>query len=103
MLVYVVPLFKGADADNDDASAEKTFAAHAAEVPGNWFNTNPVNCLRSKHIYNHSPPCLYVEPGKEHLLQVNKKIGCYFDGEASGKVDSEGTPSGVKSPAKTLK
>jgi len=54
------------------ADAAKTTAA-------THFSTNPVYCLRSKYVLNHSPPQLPYSAGKEHLMQVNPKIGaCYM-------------------------
>jgi len=50
--------------------------------PASWFSTNPVHCLRSQKIYKHAPSCTYLFMGKEHVLQVNESIGCYFCDDA---------------------
>ncbi len=44
----------------------------AAVMPATWFSVNPVYCLRSKYIYEHSPPQTYYTIGKEHLMQKNE-------------------------------
>eukprot|EP00927_Polykrikos_kofoidii_P021951 TRINITY_DN20640_c0_g1_i1.p1 TRINITY_DN20640_c0_g1~~TRINITY_DN20640_c0_g1_i1.p1 ORF type:complete len:1093 (-),score=115.13 TRINITY_DN20640_c0_g1_i1:145-3423(-) len=58
----------------------KTYAEAAARTPYNWFNSNPVQCLRSKYIYMHSPPCSFHQLGKEYILERNPNIGLYYDG-----------------------
>jgi len=84
--LYVVPLFGTPPPDEaDDPCAHITFK-HVSEVnPVSWFTTNPVHCLRSEHIYGHQPPCRYLISGKEHLIDANPSIGCFFRG---GKVAS---------------
>merc|ERR1719231_175342 len=57
---------------------DETYAACQETCPASWFSTNPVHCLRSKYLHKHSPPCHYYHPGKEHLLEVNEKIGCFY-------------------------
>lgn len=62
--------------------------------PANYFNTNPVNCLRSKYIYNDDPPCIYYRVGKEHLIKRNHKIGIEFEAhhhEKSPRMEATGT------------
>eukprot|EP00930_Biecheleria_cincta_P039022 TRINITY_DN26834_c0_g1_i1.p1 TRINITY_DN26834_c0_g1~~TRINITY_DN26834_c0_g1_i1.p1 ORF type:complete len:1005 (+),score=127.81 TRINITY_DN26834_c0_g1_i1:124-3138(+) len=58
---------------------EEDYPSVAARLPGSWFNSNPVHCLRSKYIHNHHPPCYYHIQGKEHALKVNPEIHCYFE------------------------
>jgi len=83
LLLKVVPLL-GKTPPKEDPCAGVTFGDVAGRVPCSWFTSNPVHCLRSQHIYMHSPPCRYHTSGKEHLLQANTKIGCFFeDGEAA--------------------
>jgi len=48
-----------------------------------WFSVNPVHCLRSKLVHKHQPYCRFASPGKEHLLEVNPKIGCHFSDVAA--------------------
>jgi len=72
-LCYVVPLF-AAEGDSADAIENVTFGDMTREIAPNWFNTNPVFCLRSKELYKHSPPCTPLKCGKEHLLKVNAGI-----------------------------
>lgn len=47
--------------------------------PANWFNTNPVHCLRSRYIQRHSPPFIFFERGYEHLQLENASIGQFYE------------------------
>lgn len=42
----------------------------------NYFNANPVHCLRSKYIFDEDDPICPIEPGKEYLLYPtwNQKV-----------------------------
>jgi len=51
----------------------------ARTLPANYFNTNPVHCLRSRYLHRQEPPCQFYINGKEHLLQVNHDIGQYYE------------------------
>jgi hypothetical protein len=83
---YVVPLFGTPPLDEaDDPCAHITFKDVSEVNPVSWFTTNPVHCLRSEHIYGHQPPCRFLISGKEHLIDANPSIGCFFRG---GKVAS---------------
>jgi hypothetical protein len=55
-----------------------TYKESSAHHACSWFNANPVHCLRSKHIYNHDPPCVYFVRGQQHLIKYNEDIGIYF-------------------------
>jgi hypothetical protein len=88
MLIYVVPLFGKKTKENHDLE-NMTYSEVNQGLAASWFSTNPIHCLRSQKIYKHEPPCVYLFMGKEHVLQVNEDIGCYF-------VDDEGqTPRDV--------
>jgi len=50
----------------------------AQEIPANYFNVNPVHCLRSKYVHHHEPPCVPYVRGKEHLLRVNPDLGLFY-------------------------
>jgi len=76
-LVFVVPLF-GKAPPEDDPCKDVTFKDVAENVPCSWFTTNPVHCLRSQFLYKHNPPCRFWFSGKEHTLERNERIGCYF-------------------------
>lgn len=67
---------EGKDATDDE------YRNVAAEQPATHFSTNPVYCLRSKYILNHSPPQVMYSAGKEHLMKANSKIGAYFQVKA---------------------
>jgi hypothetical protein len=77
LLVYVVPLF-GKKAEPNPELDDKTYEETNQTLAVSWFSMNPIHCLRSQKIYMHSPPCMYLFMGKEHVLDVNKSIGCYF-------------------------
>lgn len=77
LLVYLVPMF-GKAKPEEDPCKDVTFKDVASVMPCSWFTTNPVHCLRSQLIYKHSPPCRFWFSGKEHMLEANEKIGCYF-------------------------
>jgi len=82
MLIYVVPLFGKKTQENPELD-NKTYGEANQTLAVSWFSMNPIHCLRSQKIYKHSPPCTYLFMGKEHVLQVNEQIGCYF-------IDDEG-------------
>jgi len=75
-LRYVVPLF--GLRDQPDLAANTTFKDVARETACSWFTSNPIHCLRSQLIYKHEIPCTFCVSGREHLLEVNEEIGCFF-------------------------
>lgn len=64
--------------DVDKKASAVPYSQLAKGIPASYFNTNPVHCLRSSYLRRHSPPCSLYRPGKEHLLQRNESIGCYY-------------------------
>jgi len=76
LLIYVVPMC--GRSTKEMGRSQATYADVAASRPCSWFSANPVHCLRSRYIRNHSPACTYLLNGMEHLLDKNEKIGCYF-------------------------
>lgn len=62
--------------------SEETYRQIASRHSCNWFNTNPINCLRSKYIAKDSPTCCYWMEGKQHLQRKNPKIGMYYENRA---------------------
>jgi hypothetical protein len=76
LLVYLVPVL--ANSDVEDQNPHMTYEDVAKKDGSTWFSVNPVHCLRSRYIHEHSPHCQFLSVGKEHLLQVNPKIGCHF-------------------------
>jgi len=76
--IFVKPCSK---IDEQDFVDDK-YAEVAAKQPANHFSTNPVHCLRSKYILNHSPPQVMYSAGKEHLMKANHGIGAYFQVKA---------------------
>jgi hypothetical protein len=84
LLIYLVPRL-GRDAkDENEGMKYETIAKDDAYT---WFAVNPVHCLRSKLIHKHKPYCRFVSPGKEHLVEVNAAIGCYFSDVAADTQD----------------
>jgi hypothetical protein len=69
--------------------ASKPYAEIAAITPCSWFSANPVHCLRSKHIYGHSPACNFFVRGHEHKLSANAKTGCYFQMKAEDTIKED--------------
>jgi len=74
-----------ADQTVPEKKIEGLYSVVGAERPGTYFNTNPVNCLRSKYIYKHDPPCVFFRIGKEHLIKKNEKIGIYYEAKEAIK------------------
>ena len=48
-----------------------------AQLP--WFASNLILCLRSQYMYKHNPACTFYSPGKDHLLDLSKELGLFFD------------------------
>jgi len=66
----------------DDKRQHRTdirYADVAKEVPSTWFNTNPVNVLKSKYVYADSPHLVYYQAGKYYLHRSNPRIGAYYE------------------------
>merc|ERR1719265_942791 len=98
MVRVIVPLF-----DKEHDVGTTTYQQLAATQPENWFSNNPVHCLRSKYIYQHSPPCIYNARGKGHLIEPNPEIGIFFcdtHRAASAEYDEDNAAS---TAVKTLK
>jgi flagellar basal body-associated protein FliL len=78
LVIWAVPKYFGEKQKSRQAEKQKkaeTYEHHATHHRAiSYFNANPVYCLRSKFIHNDSPPCMYCEAGKEHLLEVNKQL-----------------------------
>jgi len=75
ILLYVVP--KLGDNELEDENFGMKYEAVAKSQARTWFSMNPIHCLRSKFIHKHAPHCRPCAWGKEHLLEVNSKIGCF--------------------------
>lgn len=64
-----------------DKDGSHSFSDVASKHPATHFSTNPIHCLRSKYVLNHSPPQIMYEAGKEHLMKANAEIGAYHQGK----------------------
>jgi hypothetical protein len=84
LLIYLVPKL---GKDVKDENEGMTYEAIARDEAYTWFSVNPVHCLRSKLVHKHKPYCRFVSPGKEHLVEVNEAIGCYFSDVAADVQD----------------
>mmetsp|Transcript_45031 Transcript_45031/g.96094 ORF Transcript_45031/g.96094 Transcript_45031/m.96094 type:complete len:1018 (-) Transcript_45031:216-3269(-) len=91
VLVFVVPLF----GLREQPPSSEPFKKCAKRIACSWFTSNPVHCLRSEYVYRHDPPCDFCMVGKEHLLRVNKAIGCYFSDQVA---EAEDFTEGVDVP-----
>jgi len=80
LVVYLVPMLGEKDLEPENEGM--TFESAAKHEARTWFSVNPVHCLRSEHIHGDKPHCRLVAFGKEHLLEENPKIGCYFTQQA---------------------
>jgi len=81
VLKFVVPLLGYSDLE--DPHKDMTFKDVAADAACSWFTSNPVHCLRSKILHEHSPHCNFWFIGKEHLQAVNPDINCFFQDKES--------------------
>jgi len=50
----------------EHVEAEEDYFSLARRLDCTWFSCNPVHCLRSKLIHNHSPHCFFWIRGREH-------------------------------------
>jgi len=64
--------------EKDMATRDIDYAETAERIPCNWFNANPVHCLRSKYVFEHEVPITSYKPGREHLLEFKPEFGCYY-------------------------
>jgi len=80
-LVYLVPLVKPPTPHEPSKQEYSDIAKNTAIT---WFSANPVHCLRSKHIFKHSPPAIHCIFGKEHLQKANTEIAAYFENTTYG-------------------
>lgn len=83
ILWHVVPYFFTSKHQPSKVSYEEV-ATHTACT---WFSANPVHCLRSNFIYEHKPPCLFFEVGREHLQKANPDIGCFYEKERKKEIE----------------
>jgi hypothetical protein len=81
LFVYLVPALSGEPETNAEKDAE--FKEYAAKDAHGWFSVNPVHCLRSQYILKDKIYSRFCAVGKEHLLEANPEIGCYFHDAAA--------------------
>jgi len=76
-LKYIFPKFAPAIVEQEENS--ETWKAMSEKYACSWFSSNPVHCLRSRHILEHQPPFVYHVYGKEHLQVKNEKINQWYE------------------------
>jgi len=94
LLIYLVPRLGHDGKDLETDSSMTVFGSVAREEARTWFSMNPVHCLRSKFIHKPlwegdlrgMPHCRFAYFGKEHLLERNEAMGCFFE---DGKAEAE--------------
>jgi len=73
LLTCVVPRCVAAAAPKEDPRDEIPYEITAAKICCNWFNSNPVHCIRSFYLYGHRPSHVPYQPGREHLHKRNPR------------------------------
>eukprot|EP00929_Paragymnodinium_shiwhaense_P112988 TRINITY_DN81252_c0_g1_i1.p1 TRINITY_DN81252_c0_g1~~TRINITY_DN81252_c0_g1_i1.p1 ORF type:complete len:1089 (-),score=243.62 TRINITY_DN81252_c0_g1_i1:159-3425(-) len=100
-LRWLVPRWSEVSAEGHDF--EVAYESSASEVACNWFNSNPVHCLRSKYIHNHETPCVKFENGRNYLLLKNEELGLWYQREEPPENSKEVTMTTVFETAKTFR
>jgi len=80
-LQYLVPIM--GKVMPEDHFENQTYKETATKIACSWFNANPIHCLRSQFLHKDNPHCRFCFMGKEHQLNQNEKIHCYFKAEAA--------------------
>jgi len=75
--------------------ATESYEQMAGRVACSWFTANPMNCLRSKYVHEHLPPCGFFVRGKERLLRANRRAGNFYE-EVPDTRTSVSDPRGSK-------
>merc|ERR1740121_7189 len=79
LLYFLVPKWGLSEEDlGEDLHADVSYKEVNEQNACSWFSANMVHCLRSKYIYCHDTPCMYAKIGREHLLQINEELGCFY-------------------------
>lgn len=78
-LRYAVPLLVPHISEREDN--DTPYETAASVIACSWFNANAVHCLRSRYVYNHSPPFVHYEVGKYYLQRRNPAIKAYYEAE----------------------
>jgi hypothetical protein len=70
LLIVALRLFSS----RTEVQHEKPYVEVAVMTPGNWFNDNPVHCVRSKFLHHQAKPCVYYVKGKENLVHRDERL-----------------------------
>merc|ERR1712060_710053 len=80
-LKWLVPYLTDRGEESSEHDARVPYSKTASTMPCNWFNANPIYCLRSRYFYKYDTPVVNFQPGKEYLLKTNPKLGQHYHTE----------------------
>jgi len=78
-LHWLVPYLTQEESSEHDKGVP--YSKTASKMPCNWFNANPIYCLRSRYYYKYDTPVVNFLPGKEYLLKTNPSLGQHYHAE----------------------
>jgi len=76
LLRYLIPKFLP-----EHIPAAQDYELTASQTACNWFNSNPIHCLRSSFYFKHKPPHTFYIPGKEYLQKKNIAINSFYEAD----------------------
>jgi hypothetical protein len=110
---WIVETERSEAPDGLEARDMVPYTETAMSICCNWFNANPVHCIRSHFLYEHNPAHIFYQPGREYLHKRNTRpedqdaLIIYeaedFDAEVSMFEDLKaGATKGISDAAKSL-
>lgn len=69
----VVEMGRSEAAEGFEARDVIPYEHTASLICCNWFNANPVHCIRSHYLYEHQPAHIFYQPGREYLHKKNER------------------------------
>jgi hypothetical protein len=73
ILYFIVPRCVTSNSRQEGAKDKVPYEQTAATVCCNWFNSNPVHCIRSHYLYQHEPSHVFYQPGRDYLHRRNTR------------------------------
>lgn len=73
LLFFIVPRWVTRSSRQDGAKDKVPYEQTAARICCNWFNSNPVHCIRSHYLYQHEPSHVFYQPGRDYLHRRNTR------------------------------
>jgi len=73
VLFFVVPRWVTRSCRHERDKDKVPYEQTAARTCCNWFNANPVHCIRSRYLYQHEPSHVFYQPGREYLHRRNAR------------------------------